>query len=80
MFWQPGADMTGDQPRRRHQRLGTFWAALRAQLNTVFADQGLPQLGYMTDLLYIASAIAAASFNDITMGTNISSFVLGGST
>ncbi|HZB52712.1 MAG TPA: hypothetical protein VE527_03755, partial [Reyranella sp.] len=48
------------------------------QLNTVFADQGLPRLGYMTDLLYIASAIAAASFNDITIGNNTSSFFLGG--
>jgi hypothetical protein len=32
----------------------------------------------MTDLLYIASAIAPATFNDITVGNNTSSFVLGG--
>jgi hypothetical protein len=41
-------------------------------------DQGLPQLGYMNDLLYNASAIKAASFNDITTGNNTSSFTLGG--
>ena len=45
----------------------------------MFRDQKLPQLGYMNDLLYIAAAIAPAVFNDITMGTNTSSFVLGGS-
>ena len=44
------------------------------QFNAIFADQGLPKLGYMNDLLYIASAIAPASFNDVTLGNNISSF------
>ena len=81
MFWHtPGADMTLLSGARA---IGTsasapFWAGFGAQLNAVFADQGLPRLGYMTDLLYIASAIAAASFNDITIGNNTSSFVLGG--
>ena len=83
MFWHtPGPDMT---LRPDARAIGTsasapFWAGFGAQLNTVFADQGLPRLGYMTDLLYIASAIAAASFNDITIGNNTSSFVLGGDT
>ena len=55
-----------------------LWAALVAQLNAIFDDQGLPELGYMNDLLYIAAAIAPASFNDITLGNNTSSFSLAG--
>ena len=80
MFWgTPGADMI----LKAGRAVGTsasapFWAGFGAQLGAVFADQGLPQLGYMTDLLYIASAIAPASFNDITIGNNVSSFALGG--
>lgn len=54
-----------------------LWATLISQYDFIFADQGLPNLGYMNDLLYIASAIAPASFNDITLGNNISSFVAG---
>jgi hypothetical protein len=81
MFWHTaGPEMV---LRSGARAIGTsasapFWAGFGAQLNAVFADQGLPPLGYMTDLLYIASAIAAASFNDITIGNNVSSFVLGG--
>lgn len=80
MFWgTPGDDMVLRTGRAEGTSASApFWAGFGAQLNTVFADQGLPQLGYMTDLLYIASAIAAASFNDITIGNNTSSFVLGG--
>ena len=37
---------------------------------------GLPKLGYMTDLLYIAAAIAPGSFNDVTVGNNVSSLRL----
>src|SRR5260370_22534877 len=55
-----------------------LWASLTVQLDTIFHDQGLPNLGYMNDLLYIAAVIAPASFNDVTLGTNTSSFVLGG--
>jgi hypothetical protein len=55
-----------------------LWAALGIQLNAIFADQGLPQLGYMNDLLYIAAAIAPGSFNDVQWGNNISSFSYGG--
>ena len=80
MFWLvPGADMTGVQGDDGTSASTPFWAGLTAQLNAVFHDQNLPQLGYMNDLLYMASAIAPAVFNDITMGTNASSFVLGGS-
>ena len=55
-----------------------FWASLITQINYVFNDQGLPNLGYMTDLLYLASVIAPGSFNDVTLGNNVSSFTLGG--
>jgi len=55
-----------------------FWASLITQINYVFNDQGLPNLGYMTDLLYLASVVAPGSFNDVTLGNNISSFTLGG--
>jgi hypothetical protein len=55
-----------------------FWASLITQINYVFNDQGLPNLGYMTDLLYLASVIAPGSFNDVTLGNNTSSFTLGG--
>jgi hypothetical protein len=80
MFWLvPGADMTGVQGDDGTSASTPFWAGLTAQINAVFADQRLPQLGYMNDLLYIASAIAPAVFNDITMGKDASSFVLGGS-
>ncbi|WP_127089730.1 DUF4114 domain-containing protein [Aquabacter cavernae] len=54
-----------------------LWASLATQINAVFQDQGLPTLGYSNDLYYIASAIAPASFNDITMGNNISSYISG---
>jgi hypothetical protein len=56
-----------------------LWAALTLQINAVFADQKLPRLGYMNDLLYTAAVIAPAAFNDVSIGDNMSSFVLGGS-
>ena len=55
-----------------------LWASLGVQLNAIFHDQGLPNLGYANDLLYIAAAIAPGSFNDVTIGNNVSSFVYGG--
>ena len=55
-----------------------MWASLVAQIDTIFDDQGLPNLGYMNDLLYIAAAIAPASFNDVTFGNNVTSFRVGG--
>ncbi|MBY0323739.1 MAG: M10 family metallopeptidase C-terminal domain-containing protein [Reyranella sp.] len=79
MTWLvPGADMNGIGGGGGTSAATPFWAGLTAQLNAVFHDQRLPQLGYMNDLLYIASAIAPAVFNDITMGSNTSTFVLGG--
>lgn len=51
-----------------------LWAALTTQFNAIFHDQGLPSLGYYNDLLYIASVIAPGSFNDITLGNNITGF------
>jgi hypothetical protein len=52
-----------------------LWASLMLQINTIFEDQHLPALGYMTDLLYIAAAVAPASFNDVTIGNNNSAYV-----
>ena len=57
-----------------------LWAALTAQIQAIFADQGLPATGYFNDLLYMAAAVAPASFNDVTVGGNTSSFVYGGTT
>jgi Ca2+-binding RTX toxin-like protein len=79
MSWLvPGVSMTGVQGDGGTSASTPFWAGLTAQINGVFANQRLPQLGYMNDLLYIASAIAPAVFNDISMGKDASSFVLGG--
>lgn len=57
-----------------------LWATLTSQFNVIFADQGLPALGFYNDLLYIAAAIAPASFNDITLGNNNSAFYYTGDT
>ena len=51
-----------------------LWASLAAQISTIFADQHLPNLGFMNDLLYTAAAIAPASFNDVTFGNNTTSY------
>lgn len=55
-----------------------LWASLIAQIDTIFHDQGLPNLGYANDLIYKAAAVAPASFNDITYGNNVMSFLNGG--
>ncbi|SEO92915.1 hypothetical protein SAMN02990966_03303 [Rhodospirillales bacterium URHD0017] len=79
MFYKvPGQDMTGVGDDDGTSAATPLWAALVGQLNAIFEDQGLPDLGYMNDLLYMAAAIAPASFNDITLGNNTSSFYLGG--
>ena len=70
----PGPDMAKLQADNGTSAAAPLWAALIAQIDTIFNDQGLPNLGYMNDLLYIAAAIAPASFNDITFGNNVSSF------
>ncbi|WP_421996441.1 DUF4114 domain-containing protein [Reyranella sp.] len=51
-----------------------LWAALTAQFNTIFADQGLPRLGFYNDLLYNAAVVAPGSFNDILLGNNVNSY------
>ena len=51
-----------------------LWASLTTQFNAVFEDQGLPQLGFYNDLLYIAAVVAPGSFNDIQLGNNSTSF------
>ena len=51
-----------------------LWASLTTQFNTIFHDQGLPNLGFYNDLLYIAADIAPGSFNDILLGNNVNSF------
>ncbi len=70
----PTGDMTGTESNGGTSAASPLWTALVAQINTIFHDQGLPNLGFMNDLLYIASAIAPASFNDVSVGGNYSSF------
>ena len=79
-FTTPNAEMTTPLVGEGGTSAATpFWAGLITQINYVFNDQGLPNLGYMTDLLYLAAVIAPGSFNDISMGNNTSSYTLGGS-
>jgi hypothetical protein len=75
---KPGDDMTGVVLGAGTSAAAPLWSALIAQFNAIFQDQELPNLGYMNDLLYISAAIAPASFNDVTLGNNSSSFSLGG--
>jgi hypothetical protein len=78
-YIEPNADMVGtNNGGGGTSAASPLWASLTVQLDTIFHDQGLPNLGYMNDLLYIAAVIAPASFNDVTLGSNTSSFVLGG--
>lgn len=74
----PQAEMDGLRGGGGSSASAPLWAALVSQFNAIFHDQGLPSLGYMNDLLYIAAAIAPGSFNDVTLGNNVSSFALGG--
>src|SRR5262249_46122328 len=74
----PGITMEGWGPAFGTSAATPFWASLAVQVNAIFHDQGLPDLGFMNDLLYIAAAIAPASFNDVTLGNDVSSFVYGG--
>ncbi len=70
----PGDDMSGTDHSSGTSAAAPMWAALTTRLNAIFVDQGLPTLGYMNDLLYTASVIAPASFNDIQVGNNTSSY------
>jgi hypothetical protein len=76
----PNGNMVGTTAGDGTSAASPLWASLAVQLNAIFNDQGLPNLGYMNDLLYIASVIAPASFNDVTMGSNTSSSLLPGTT
>lgn len=57
-----------------------MWASLTAQIDAVFHDQGLPNLGFYNDLLYQAAAITPGAFNDVTLGNNVSSYFIADST
>lgn len=78
LYIVPTAPMTGTSDDDGTSAAAPLWASLASQIDAVFEDQGLPQLGYLNDLLYIAAVIAPASFNDTTIGNNTSSFTLGG--
>lgn len=78
MYLVPSGNMDSTTPDDGTSAAAPLWASLGVQLNAVFSDQGLPNLGYMNDLLYMASAIAPASFNDVLYGNNTSSFLKGG--
>ena len=79
-YIEPNNDMVGTNPYGGGTSAASpLWASLTVQFDAIFHDQGLPNLGYMNDLLYIAAVIAPASFNDVTLGNNTSSFVMGGS-
>ncbi|MFO1084927.1 MAG: hypothetical protein U1E21_10205 [Reyranellaceae bacterium] len=70
----PTPQMVGTDASGGTSAASPLWASLAIQLNAIFADQKLPNLGYMNDLLYTAAMIAPASFNDVTLGDNTSSF------
>ena len=78
LYIVPTADMTGTSNDDGTSAAAPLWASLASQIDAVFKDQGLPQLGYLNDLLYTAAVVSPASFNDITVGNNTSSFTLGG--
>ena len=76
----PNSTLTGLTGNGGTSAATPLWASLTVQMNTVLRDQGIPyNLGYMNDLLYIADVIAPASFNDVTLGNNDSSYLVGGS-
>lgn len=53
-----------------------MWASLTAQMDAIFHDIGLPNLGFYNDILYQAAAISPGAFNDVTLGDNISSYYI----
>jgi len=77
-FLAPAGDMLGVGRTDGTSAATPLWASLMAEIDTIFQDQGLPHLGFANDLLYIASAIAPASFNDIVFGNNVTSYIRGG--
>lgn len=83
LYSVPSEGMTGSPvPNGGTSAATPFWASLAVQINTILTNQGFPagtQLGFMNDLLYMAAAIAPGSFNDISIGNNVSSFLPGNS-
>jgi Ca2+-binding RTX toxin-like protein len=79
LYTSPTPNLEGVQYDLGTSAATPLWAALAAQISTVFNDQGLPSLGYFNDLLYAAAAIAPGSFNDVTIGNNTSTYTIGGS-
>ncbi|MFO1162281.1 MAG: DUF4214 domain-containing protein [Reyranellaceae bacterium] len=74
VYKAPPGTMVGMDDWEGTSAASPLWASLILQIDTVFQDQNLPNLGYMNDLLYIAAKVAPASFNDISLGNNTSSF------
>lgn len=74
----PNADMAALTGEGGTSAAAPLWASLTAQIQALFAIEGLPSTGYYNDLLYTAAAIVPASFNDVTIGNNTSTFVYGG--
>lgn len=74
----PNGNMVGTTNSGGTSAASPLWASLLTQINYIFADQGLPNLGYATDLMYIADVVLPGAFNDITMGNNASSFSVPG--
>jgi hypothetical protein len=77
-YISPTGDLTSTTGEVGTSAASPLWASLIVQIDTVFQDQLLPNLGYMNDLLYIAAKVAPASFNDVQLGNNTSSFFLPG--
>ncbi|MGE0573313.1 DUF4114 domain-containing protein [Reyranella sp.] len=74
----PDENMIGTGGNEGTSAAAPLWASLIVQIDTIFQDQLLPNLGYMNDLLYAAAKIAPAAFNDVTLGNNTSSYFLPG--
>ena len=53
-----------------------MWASLTAQIDAIFSDLSLPDLGFYNDLLYQVAAVSPGAFNDVTLGNNISSYYI----
>lgn len=70
----PNADLSETTGMAGTSASAPLWAALFQQIETIFAAQDLPSLGYATDLLYQAAAITPAAFRDVRFGDNRSTF------
>jgi hypothetical protein len=75
MFYRvPAEDMQGLKGDGGTSAAAPLMAAFAAQMEAIFADQGLPRLGYHTDLYYAASLLVPGAFHDVSLGHNTSSF------